>query len=854
MFANKKLAILLALTLVASMILSSCGATPTPGTTVVKETVVAKETVVQVQTQVMVVTPTPEPVTRKGGWLDSVIVVEEPNTDAAISRLQSGDIDAFWYSVSSATAFARVKADPNLKYYQSFGSYNELSFNTAGPVFEGTGKLNPFAVPAVREAMNWLIDRDYIAQEIMGGLGIARWHAFNTASGDYARLADVARQLELKYAYNKEKANEVIGAEMAKLGATLVGGKWQYEGAPVEIILVIRTEDERRQIGDYVGRQLEDIGFTCVYLYKPAAEASPIWMRGNPPDGLFHIYTGGWITTVVPRDLGGNFYFFYTKGGYGVPLWQFYENTPEFFELAERLDNNDFKTVEERTEMLAQALEWALEDSTRVWLADRGSFSPTVPDHVASADLYGGLSGSWLWPVTIRREGQVGGSMTIAQPSILTEPWNPLNGTNWIYDMTWIRGTGEMAYVPDPYTGLYWPRRVQKAEVTIQEGLPVAKTLDWVDLKFAAKIEVPGDAWADWDAEAQRFLTVSEVYTETQTALNKNVVTYPADLYDTVKWHDGSAFSIGDVIMGMILTFDRAKEASPVFDKSRVAAFNSFMSAFKGVKIVSEKPLVIETYTDVYYLDAEQCSSYWWPYYAQGQGSWHAVALGLMAEEKQLGAFSMAKANELQVEWLSYIAGPTVAALNDQLTEALEASYVPYAATLGKYVTAAEAKARYENLKTWFGRRGHFWIGTGPYYLERAFPVEGTLILRHNPMYPDMADRWAGFSGAMIAELDIDGPASVKIGDEAKFDLYITFEDAPYLTADLDQVKFLVLDAKGEVAYVGAATAVQDGKWQAVLPKDVTGKLSAGANKLEVIVASKRVAVPTFGSIQFVTN
>ena len=63
-----------------------------------------------------------------------------------------------------------------------------------------------------------------------------------------------------------------------------------------------------------------------------------------------------------------------------------------------------------------------------------------------------------------------------------------------------------------------------------------------------------------------------------------------------------------------------------------------------------------------------------------------------------------------------------------------------------------------------------------------------------------------------------------------------------------------MLDAKGEVAYVGAATAVQDGKWQAVLPKDVTGKLSAGANKLEVIVASKRVAVPTFGSIQFVTN
>lgn len=851
MSAKRKAAILLALILVTSMVLSSCKTTPPAGAT--PEVITKVETQIQTEVVEVLVTPTPEPVTRKGAWIDTMVVVEEPSADAAVSRLESGDIDGYWYSVSNPGVLEKVKASPNLKYHTSFGSYNELTFNPAGPVFEGTGKLNPFAVPVVREAMNWLIDREYVAQEIMGGLAVARWLPFNNASGDYAKLADVARKLELKYAYDKEKAREVIGAEMEKLGAKLEGGKWQYEGAPVEISVLIRTEDERRQIGDYTASQLEEIGFTAIRDYKTAGEASPIWMAGDPNDGKFHIYTGGWVTTAVPRDLGRNFPYFYTDMGLGTPLWQNYKNTPEFYDLCQRLDNNDFKSLDERAEMMAEALELALEDSNRVWLVDRASFSPIQNNQVVAADLYGGISGAWLWPVTVRRAGEVGGSMTIAQPSILTEPWNPLNGTNWIYDMTWIRGTGEMAYVPDPYTGLYLPRRAERAEVTIEEGLPVGKTLDWVDLKFAPKIEVPDDAWADWDATEQRFLTAAEVYTETQTAARKSVVYYPADLYDTVTWHDGSKFSVGDVVMYMILQFDRAKEDSAVYDKAQEGTFKSFMSAFKGVKIVSEKPLVIETYSDLYYLDAEWSVTWWWPYYLQGQGSWHALALGLMAEEQELAAFSAAKADELEVEWLSYIAGPTIDDLNEQLTEVLETGAIPYAPTLGKFVSEAEAKARYENLKTWHDRRGHFWIGTGPLYLERAFPVEGTLILRHNQDYPDMADRWEGYAGPMIAEVDVDGPDRVAIGEEAVYDVYITFEDAPYATADLDQVKFLVFDAKGEVAHVGEATAVEDGRWEATLSKDVTSKLAAGSNKLEVIVVSKRVAVPSFSAMQFVT-
>ncbi len=818
------------------------------------EKVVEKEKVVtkEVEKQV-VVTPTPVPVDRKGAWVDTVVVIEEPNADAGVTRLgtadKQGDIDVYAYTISSQKIAQRIQ-EAKLNAAGSFGSYNELTLNPA--VFDN-GKLNPFVDPKIREAVNWLIDRDYIVQEIMGGMAVARYVAVNGASADRARLAAEIRAIEAKYAYNLDKAKEVFAAQMKELGAELVNNKWQYNGEPVEIIVLIRTEDERRSIGDYVANQLEVLGFTAVRDYKTAAEASPIWLAGKPSDGKFHIYTGGWVSTAISRDAGTNFNYFYTPSGLPRPLWQAYNPTPEFKEVAQKLNDNDFTTLEERAKLFARALELSLQDSVRVWLVDRSSVAPYRPEIEVSADLSGSIYGSRVWPYTLRRAGELGGSVKWAMPSILTEAWNPIAGTNWIYDMALIRATGDVGVMPDPATGLAWPQRIEKAEVVVQEGLPVGKTLDWLTLSFVKEIQVPADAWADWDAATQKFVTVGEAYTQTQTALVKTVAYYPKDLYSTVKWHDGSNFDIADVVMFFILAFDQAKPESPYYDEAQVPALESFMSTFKGMRIVSEDPLVIEWYSDNWQLDAELAVTTLWPNYAQGQASWHALVPGLMAEEKKLAAFSPDKAAALEVDQLNYIAGPTVDILNEQLTEAAANKYIPYAATLGKYVTAEEAEARYKNLAEFFRRRGHFWVGTGPFFLQRAFPVEGMAILERYADYPDPANKWDRFAAPAIAEVDVTGSARVTINSEVKFDVMVDFEEQPYPVSDILEVKYLLFNAKGEMAFSGLATAVKDGQWQVTLSKEVTSKLEAGSNRLEVVVVSKLVAMPSLGSFQFVT-
>ncbi|MXX24877.1 MAG: ABC transporter substrate-binding protein [Caldilineaceae bacterium SB0668_bin_21] len=785
---------------------------------------------------------------RTGAWVDEVIAIEEPSAAAAVTRMDLAEIDAYAFSISDAEVYATVQGMDSLTYSNSFGVYAELTFNPAGPIFDGTGKLNPFAVPRIREAMNYLVDRDFISQEIYGGLASPRYMAITNAFPDYARLVDIVRQLELEYAHNPDRAAEIINEEMEALGAELVDGVWNYEDEPVEVIFLIRTEDERKEIGDYVSTMLEDLGFSVVRDYKTASEASPVWIGTDPNEGQFHIYTGGWITTAISRDQAGNFDFFYTNRGLPFPLWQAYSPSEEFDAMSEKLDLRDFTTMEERRELFGDVLALSMQDSVRVWLVNQLGFSAYRGDVSVSTDLAGGLNGARLWPYTLRRTGEEGGTLTIAMPSMLPEPWNPVAGTNWIYDTMLIRATADVGAMPDPFTGLQWPQRIDRAEVTVKEGLPVGSTHDWVELSFADEIEVPEDAWLDWDAVEQKFITVGDLHPDGLTANRKSVVHYPGDLSE-LTWHDGSPLSLADIVLDMIMDFDLAKEESAVFDEAQVPSLNNFQSHFRGYRIAQTSPLVIEYYTDQYTLDAELNVVSFFP-----GTPWHTLAVGLLAEAAGDLAFSSDKADANEVEWMSYIAGPSIEILEGHLESAAADGLIPYASTLGDYISGAEADARWANLSAWYADKGHFWVGNGPFYLEEAFPTEKTVQLIRVENFPDASSKWEGFDTPMIAEVSVDGPARVASGDEATFEVMIDFGGDAYAISDIDEVKYLVFDALGELALTGTAEAVEDGLWQITLSAEDTAGLESGANKLEVAVAPLRVSIPTFSSLEFVTT
>ncbi len=202
---------------------------------------------------------------------------------------------------------------------------------------------------------------------------------------------------------------------------------------------------------------------------------------------------------------------------------------------------------------------------------------------------------------------------------------------------------------------------------------------------------------------------------------------------------------------------------------------------------------------------------------------------------------------------MSWVGGPSLDILSKHLAEADSQSYIPYAPTLGQYITADEAKTRYDNLTKWYAAHRHFWVGTGPYYLDKVFTTEKTLVLKNNPDFPDLADRWASFSAPKLATASLDGPAQVKVGDSATFDATVTLKNGdPYKNADISQVKYLLYDATGAVVSTGEATAKEDGHYQVVIGPDVTSKLVAGSDKIEIAVVPIPVAIPAYASLDFV--
>ncbi len=328
-------------------------------------------------------------------------------------------------------------------------------------------------------------------------------------------------------------------------------------------------------------------------------------------------------------------------------------------------------------------------------------------------------------------------------------------------------------------------------------------------------------------------------------------------MFTTVKWHDGSNLSVADFVMTMIMTFDQGKKDSPIYDEDAAGNIDAYLTHFKGVKITSTDPLVIETYDDNYYSDAELDASIvgtWWPRYGYGEAPWESIALGNQATANKSLAWGAGAADRNKVEWLSFIGGPSLGLLSNNLDQAIKNNTIPYAPTLGAYITTADAAARYAALKAWYTAHGTFWDGTGPYYLASVDLNAGSAVVKTNPNYADPADRWSRFGQAPLAVAALDGPAQVKIGAEAAFTVTLTAkaDGSPYANADVKEVKFLIYDAQGKTVYVGAGVAAgSDGVYNLTVPADVTSKLVAGTGRIEAAAVLIPVAIPAFTTLDY---
>ena len=156
--------------------------------------------------------------------------------------------------------------------------------------------------------------------------------------------------------------------------------------------------------------------------------------------------------------------------------------------------------------------------------------------------------------------------------------------------------------------------------------------------------------------------------------------------------------------------------------------------------------------------------------------------------------------------------------------QAIDENYIPYEPTLGQFITADEAAKRYDNLGQFYSYFGHFWVGNGPLVHRRYLPDREDSDLGELRSVPRSGDKMGRLcSSPSWRMLKLMGQRLVTAGEEAVFDIYVTFDGDDYPLEDIDNVKYLIFDATGAMVEVGAAVAVEDGLFQITLSGEQTG-------------------------------
>ncbi|MCD6457990.1 MAG: peptide-binding protein [Thermoproteales archaeon] len=751
------------------------------------------------------VTAAPE----KGPATDTLVFKRVP-LDIAGEALKAGEIDYYIYNLRPAHAIALKEVPEITLYYAPSGIVN-YDINPA-PAPEG--ELNPFSIREVRFALNYLIDRDYVVNEIYKGFAAPMYTFLSSYDPDFVTIYDIVAKYEFKY--DPAKADAIITEALTKAGAVKEAGKWYYNGKPITIKFVIRIEDERRELGDALASELEKLGFAVERMYMPFGQAIPIVYGTDPKELQWHIYTAGWGKGALDKwdystinQFGCPWYGWLP--GYQEAGWWQYENAT-LDELGIKIFKGEFKSKAERNELYRKATEMIIQESVRVWIATQLAINPARKEVKGlTNDLGAGLR-SPLNPREVYVPGK--DTVVVGHNWVWTEAtvWNPIGGHDDVYSVDIWRAIYDPAMWRHPFSGEPIPFRLDYAVETAGPD---------------DKLNVPPDAFM-WDAEAKAWKAVGEGVTATSK------VTFDLSKYIGTKWHNGQEITWEDVLFSIYQTYDIMNDPEKSSMEAKIAAIlKETLAPIKGYRIVGENKL--EVYLDYWHFDPNYIAEYAAP--PLQHYPWELLAaMDKVVFEKKQAAYSETASEKFGVPWLSMILKDHAAMIDSALDE------IEYPENVFTVLgTFYGKKENFESRKAadhaWFSEHGHLVISDGPFYLNKFDPAAQYAELKawRDETYPFTKGKWY-FGIPTPPEIVSVGLPTVVPGGDAR--IIVEVRGPPPLG-----VKYLIKDpATGKILMIGEAEKVTPTSFVIELSADFTAKLKPGLYELTVAGYSESVA------------
>ena len=304
----------------------------------------------------------------KGTFVDQVKFIQYLDENTALEEVRNGNLDIYFFRVSS-DRIESSEAREGIQVFESTGgSYSMLVNPSVSESF------NPFSITELRFALNYLIDRNLIVNELIGGYGNAMISNYGIFAADYLSIIEELESFHFKY--NPALANEIISHELEEAGAEKIDGYWYYDGEQIEITFFIRSDDPvRKSIGGILSSELEKIGFKVNKDFGDLNKAFVVVYGSNPADQKWHLYTEGWGSSGFAKyDSVGlaQMYspWFSNMPGNNDPTYWNYKN--DYIDsITKKIYVSDFKSAEERSSLIKQATKEGVSESVRIFLASK---------------------------------------------------------------------------------------------------------------------------------------------------------------------------------------------------------------------------------------------------------------------------------------------------------------------------------------------------------------------------------------------------------------------------------------------------------------------------------------------------
>jgi peptide/nickel transport system substrate-binding protein len=747
----------------------------------------------------------------EGTFVDTVQFIQYLDENTALEEVKNGNLDLYYFRISS-DRIDNVKAREGLQIFESTGGSYSILVNPSE-----SEKFNPFSIQEVRFALNYLVDRKLIVNELMGGYGTPMISNYGPYDPDYLFIVDELESFHFKY--NPSLADEMITKALEEAGAEKIGDIWTFDGEEIEITAFIRSDDPvRKSIGEILSSELKKIGFKVSKDFGDLNKAFVVVYGSNPANVQWNFYTEGWggrsaFVKYDPLGLGQMYSpWFSNMPGFNDPSYWNYQN--DYLDsITQNIYIGNFTTAEERVDLIRKATREGVKESVRIFLASK------IDQYVVNEKIDGVINDfgagvpTRFTPINARTDSN---SLTIGVKQIYQGAWNPVMGISDLYSRYIWDTLSDPGVFKHPYTG---------------DTIPIRTTWVIETAGPTGKLDLPTDA-ITWDTKQQKWVNVKKGTNATSK------VTFDLEFSN---WHHGLPMDMNDILHSLYFTYEwgsEQQENDKTFDTEYTPRASQIVSTLLGIRLVDENTM--EVYVDYWHFDEAEIADW--------ASIWSSMPWEIMSAMEQAVidgkvSFSRSGAVSKSVNWLSLLVPHDAKIIQEYLEDFKNTGFVPpflqSLDTNPRYI-----QSRYDASIKWISDNDHAVISNGPFYLERYSPESRTITIKSfkDASYPFEAGHWKDYEDVKFPKItQVELPEVVNIGGTLSISVQ---------TEDATKIHYFLTNSKGETVDSGIKE-VKENTALLSFSEEQTLKLEDGANDLKIFAISESVLRPDIYTTSF---